>query len=202
MAVPATPTRTMSSTFAAPISGVGLSAIQPSTPELDFGAENQSNPAEASQPQSLSFTNYSANPVQILSAAPCMNPYIKASRLRSSSHTRYGKQSGCRTTGIGQLTGRCIFHHADGNTILYSCDSDPGTLLPNFQISSDTCTGALLAPQASCSLQVTYVPQPNTDINSGSIIFWSSTPSSVGRSVRLRLLPIPAKSIADAFLSN
>ncbi|MGA7558411.1 MAG: choice-of-anchor D domain-containing protein [Terriglobales bacterium] len=155
-------------TFAAPISGVGLSAIQPSTPELDFGAENQSNPAEASQPQSLSFTNYSANPVQILSAAPCMNPYIngkpaplKLPRPLTESSPVAGLQV------LGSSPGVPFSISADGNTIEYSCDSDPGTLLPNFQISSDTCTGALLAPQASCSLQMTYVPQPNTDQNSG-----------------------------------
>jgi hypothetical protein len=56
-------------------------------------------------------------------------------------------------------------------TITYNCDSDPGTFLPNFQISLDTCTGTLLTPQSSCSLQIAYVPQPNTDINSGMDYF-------------------------------
>jgi hypothetical protein len=56
---------------------------------------------------------------------------------------------------------------SDGDTISYNCDSDSGTSLPNFQISADTCTGTLLASQASCSLQVAYVPQPNTNVNSG-----------------------------------
>jgi hypothetical protein len=55
----------------------------------------------------------------------------------------------------------------DGSTIIYSCDSDPSTKLPNFQISSDTCTGTLLAPQGTCSLQVAYVPQPKTILNTG-----------------------------------
>jgi hypothetical protein len=45
------------------------------------------------------------------------------------------------------------------STIDYSCDSDPNTSLPNFQISSDSCSGTLLAPQASCSLQIAFVPQ-------------------------------------------
>jgi hypothetical protein len=56
---------------------------------------------------------------------------------------------------------------SDGDTISYNCDSDSGTSLPNFQISADTCTGTLLASQASCSLQIAYVPQPNTNVNSG-----------------------------------
>ena len=155
-------------TFAASVSGVGLSAIQPSTPELDFSAENQSNPAEASQPQSLSFTNYSANPVQILGSAPCVNPYengkpvpLKLPRPLTESSPVAGLQV------LGSSPGVPFSISPDGTTIEYSCDSDPGTLLPNFEISSDTCTGTLLAAQASCSLQLTYVPQPNTDQNSG-----------------------------------
>jgi hypothetical protein len=52
-------------------------------------------------------------------------------------------------------------------TIFYRCDSDPGTFLPNFQISEDSCTGTVLAPATSCSLQMSYVPQPDTDVNSG-----------------------------------
>ena len=57
-------------------------------------------------------------------------------------------------------------------TIQYNCDSDSGTSLPNFQISSDTCTGATLAPQEGCSLQITYVPQPNTVIPSGGLDYF------------------------------
>jgi hypothetical protein len=154
--------------FAASASGVGLSAIQPSTPELDFSAENQSNPAEASPPQSLSFTNYSANPVPILGPAPCINPYqngkavpLKFPRPVTESSPVAGLQV------LGSSPGTPFSITPDGTTIEYSCDSDPGTLLPNFQISDDTCTGMTLAPQASCSLQITYVPQPNTDQNSG-----------------------------------
>jgi len=154
--------------FAASASGVGLSAIQPSTPELDFSAENQSNPAEASPPQSLSFTNYSASPVPILGPAPCTNPYqngrpapLKFPRPLTESSPVAGLQV------LGSSPGTPFSISPDGTTIEYSCDSDPGTLLPNFQISLDTCTGTLLAPQASCTLQLTYVPQPNTDQNSG-----------------------------------
>ena len=88
VAVPGDTTRTHVTTFAAPISGVGLSAIQPSTPELDFGAENQSNPAEASQPQSLSFTNSTARIRADPSAAPCMNPYINGKPAPLKLHAR------------------------------------------------------------------------------------------------------------------
>jgi len=55
-----------------------------------------------------------------------------------------------------------LFQDVNQSTILYNCDLDPTTSLPNFQTSSDTCSGALLAPQQACSLQVTFVPQPNT----------------------------------------
>ncbi|MGA7078308.1 MAG: hypothetical protein WBQ43_03860 [Terriglobales bacterium] len=152
-------------TFVATFSGVGLSAIQPSTPELDFSAENQSNPAEASPPQSLSFTNYSPNSLQILGAtAPCVNP--PKGPLTLPRPLEVGSPvPGLQVVANGPSALNSIA--ADGTTITYDCDSDPGTLRPNFQISADTCTGTTLAPQASCTLQLTYAPQPNTDQNSG-----------------------------------
>ncbi len=60
--------------FVVPVTGTGLSAIRPSTHELDFSSEEQFNPPEASLPQTLSFTNISGNPVQILGRASCTNP--------------------------------------------------------------------------------------------------------------------------------
>lgn len=44
--------------FSVPITGIGLSAVEPSIPELDFGAEEPLNPPEASLPQMVTFTNY------------------------------------------------------------------------------------------------------------------------------------------------
>jgi hypothetical protein len=44
----------------------------------------------------------------------------------------------------------------------YYCDipnSSGG--LASFQISSDMCSGTTLAPQQTCSLQITYAPQPD-----------------------------------------
>jgi hypothetical protein len=150
--------------FAVPVTGIGRSAIQPSVPELDFGAEEQSGPPEASLPQTLSFTNSSANPVQILGSAPCVNPE-KGSLTLPHPLLATSRVPGLQVVGSSPGVANSI--SVDGNTIRYNCDGDPGTGLPNFQIASDTCTGALLAPQATCSVQVTYEPQPNTDIKSG-----------------------------------
>jgi hypothetical protein len=150
--------------FAVPISGIGLSAIQPSTPELDFGAEEPLSPPEASLPQTLSFTNTSANAVQILGTAPCVNPPRGSLTL---PHPLLATSGVAGLQVAGSPPGVANFIAADSSTIQYNCDSDSGTLLPNFQISSDTCTGMLLAPQATCSVEITYVPQPNTDINNG-----------------------------------
>jgi hypothetical protein len=155
--------------FATPISGLGLSAIQVSTPELDFGAVEQFDPPEASLPQTLSFTNISGSPLQILGRASCVNPLkgqIKLPHPLLATSTVAGLQ--VVTNGSGGI-GLPIA--VDGDTILYNCDSDPGSELPNFQISADKCTGTLLASQASCSVQVAYVPQPKTDINSGLDFF-------------------------------
>jgi len=150
--------------FAVPVTGIGLSAIQPSTPELDFGAEEQLSPPEASLPQMLSFTNNSGSPLQILGRASCSNP-PKGQLTLPHPLQQTSRVAGLQVVSNG--SGGILPITPAGSTITYNCDSDPGTKLPNFQISSDTCTGTLLAPQASCSLQVTYVPQPNTSINSG-----------------------------------
>jgi len=150
--------------FTVPITGIGLSAIEPSTPELDFGAEEQLNPPEASLPQMVSFTNNSRSPLQILGRAPCMNPpkgQLTLPRPLQQSSPVAGLQV------VSNGSGGILPITPAGSTITYNCDIDSDTKLPNFQISLDTCTGTRLAPQASCSLQVTYVPQPNTAINSG-----------------------------------
>jgi|HubBroStandDraft_1064217.scaffolds.fasta_scaffold00578_7 hypothetical protein len=151
--------------FAVPITGIGLSALQPSTPELDFGAEEQFSPPEASVPQMLSFTNTSSNDVQILSNAPCLNQ-------SALSHTHLpAPRQASPVAGLQVVSNDVYQIQADPNTspftVTYRCDSDPGTFLPNFQISSDTCTGSNLSPQASCSVEIAYVPQPNTSITAG-----------------------------------
>ena len=155
--------------IAVPITGTGLSAIQPSRAGLDFGAEallTPPNPPEASVPQMLTFTNQSANPVQILGAAPapCTNP-------PAGSLTLVRPLTSASGVGGLQVVGSQPGVHNNitpaNDTILYNCDSDPQTTMPNFQISQDACTGVTLPAQASCSLQITYVPQPGTILASG-----------------------------------
>jgi len=143
--------------FAVPITGTGFSAIVPSTPELDFGAEAVT---EASLPQLVSFTNQGSSPVQILPALskPCVNPPIGLLTLPRPA-------SPGEIAGLQVDIGSSI--SADGSTIKYNCDSDLTSKRPNFQIFVDDCSGMLLPPQASCSVEITFAPQPSTPLNSG-----------------------------------
>lgn len=140
--------------FAIPISGTGLSAIVPSTPELDFGAEAV---GEKSASQLLSFTNQGTNPVQILPALTnlCATPASTSVTLARPLTTGV-------ISGLQVDTGNLI---ANGSTINYSCDVDSSTKLPNFQISGDGCSGTLLMPLESCNLMITFVPQPSTTLS-------------------------------------
>lgn len=140
--------------FAVPISGTGFSAIVPSTPELDFGSVALT---ETSASQYLTFTNQGISPVQILPAlnSPCVNP------SKGGPFTLPRPPAPGSVAGLQVVTGNinAIPNSAD---ITYYCDSDLTSLLPNFQISADNCSGTLLAPRASCTLQVTLAPQPST----------------------------------------
>jgi hypothetical protein len=142
--------------FKVPITANGLSAITPSTAELDFSAEAL---GESSLPQLLSFTNRSPNPVQILGSMPCVNnPPVGGTNVLPRP-----LQTSSPVAGL-----QVVYNISpDNTTVSYSCDSDPTSLRANFQISSDTCTGTLLASQATCSLQVTFVPQSATPLTSG-----------------------------------
>ena len=150
--------------FAVPITGAGLSYLQPSTDELDFGAEGA---GEASLPQLLSFTNHGPNSVQILPPRdqnhPCQYIY----------NYQFQFQLPLTTANFGQVAGLQVAANGGGENISvgsgvanYPCDVDPppplGSGLPNFQISSDTCSGAVIQPGASCGLEITFVPQPFT----------------------------------------
>ena len=139
--------------FAVPISGIGLSSLEPSTPELDFGNEALN---ESSPPQSVTFTNQNVSPVQILpamSSPPCGAPGQAVLLARPISAGT--------VPGLQVVTGSI---NSDNSTITYICDLDPTSKRPNFQITpgSDTCSGSVLAPQQSCSLDVAFVPQPGT----------------------------------------
>jgi len=150
--------------FAVAVSGYGASAIEPSTPELDFGAEAVSG---SSLPQLLSFTNQGSTAVQILGSAPCVNvPPTSGHNTLPHPLLATSPVAGLQVVanGPGSVGGSIT---PVGTTIEYSCDSDPTTLHPNFQISSDTCTGTLLPAGGTCSLQVAYVPQLGTGLNAG-----------------------------------
>ena len=159
--------------FVVPVTGLGLSAIQPSVRELDFSAEEQLAPPEASPPQTLTFSNTSANPVQILGSAACVNP-VRAPLILPAPR-QAAPVAGVLVVGTQPGVNNGIVPvfptPTAPPTVSYNCDSDPGTLQSNFQISADTCTGALLAPQAGCSLQISYVPQPNTSVAGGPDYF-------------------------------
>lgn len=140
--------------FAVPITGTAFSTIVPSTPELDFGAEAVS---ESSQPQLLTFTNQGVSPVQILPAlsTPCVNPTVGVLTLP-------------RPLAPGEVSGLQVDTFSitpNGSTINYTCDSDLTSHQPNFQISADSCSGTLLMPLGSCSLAVTFAPQPSTALS-------------------------------------
>ncbi len=146
--------------FQAPVTAIGLSAIQPSTPELDFGSQSLNGPGSA--PQSVSFTNVSNAAVQILPAANpnCGQPNQSVIFPRPLvPGTVPGIQA---VTQIG----------AQAPTITYVCDVDPISGNAAFPITSDTCTGALLAPFQSCTVAVKFTPQPNTPTLSPSYSFF------------------------------
>jgi hypothetical protein len=167
--------------FSLPMTGSGLSRIVPSVPEIDFGAEAV---GEASSPQMLTFTNQSPNPVTILPAAPCTfsstfgAPPLSRPPISSSGQPLTGGVQIAETASIGLNNSAAILNQSslapplvNAPTVDYFCDIDPppskgGSGVPNFQISSDGCSGQTLAAfgqsGSSCSLQITFVPQPVT----------------------------------------
>lgn len=148
--------------FTAPVLGVGASAIQPSTPELDFGAEKaaEMNGAggETSLPQSVSFTNQGASSVLIL---PAVSPVCGARPGVSAVELPRPATAGT-IPGFQVVTGgiSLINNPPAPNTVQYTCDVDLSSNKPSFQITSDNCSGAVLAPQQSCTLAIMYAPQP------------------------------------------
>jgi hypothetical protein len=147
------------SIFAVPITGTGRSLIVPSTPEIDFGAEALS---ESSDAQPLSFMNEGTTTVEILpslgsSPPPCgavpnqITPPVLLDRPLIPGSA----------SGLQVVTGTISFANS---TVDYTCDIDQTSQQPNFKITSDTCSGALLAPLQSCSLAIAFVPQPGTPL--------------------------------------
>jgi hypothetical protein len=140
------------SSFAVPVTGTGLSYLQPSVKEIDFGAEAV---GESSLPQMLSFTNESPNPVQILGprSQPCV--FSNTPTARPNPAINNGAVGGLEvaTSPISYVAGPPV-------SLKYVCDADQTTGLPDFQISSDTCTGTNLLPQDSCSVEIAFIAQP------------------------------------------
>ena len=141
--------------FAVPITGTGISFVQPSAVELDFGAEAV---GEASLPQLLSFTNHTATPVQILASVPCVNTVLGQFHMLPHPLDFNSPVAGLQVVSD-------VIQDFPNSTIDFSCDWDLTSQLSNFQISSDTCSGTLLGPQATCSLKIAFVPQVSTDLN-------------------------------------
>lgn len=146
------------STFSVTVAALGQSSIEPSTPELDFGAEDATL-AEVSAPQTVVFTNVASSPVQILPSLanpPCgatTNAVVQLPRPATPG----------AVPGIQVVAGSPSPNPpslVNGSTISYICDIDGQTQKPNFQIVSDDCSGTLLAPQQSCSVTIVYAPQP------------------------------------------
>jgi hypothetical protein len=160
VACPNCPTITSdtNSNFNIPIAGLGISAIQPSTPELDFGAEDATL-NETSPPQSVTFTNQSKSSVQILPAMttpPCGSPGSQVTLVRPAIP---GSAPGIQVVeGPGQ-TAPVLTSPAP--SITYACDIDATSQKPNFQIVADGCSGTLLTPEQSCIVTIIYAPQPN-----------------------------------------
>jgi len=136
--------------FTVPVTGTGLSFLQPSTPQLAFGAEAF---GETSPPQSLSFTNGGATPVQILPSATCLNSTLN--QFHTLPHPL--QYPGSAVAGLQVVSN--VRQDTNLSTVDYSCDYDPNKLAPNFQLSADTCSGTLLQPQSTCTLEVSFAPQ-------------------------------------------
>jgi hypothetical protein len=176
------------SEFSLPVSGTGLSWVVPSVPEIDFGWEAS---GEASRPVALTFDNQSPNPVTIQpKGAPCVYPKYFQPPAEPRPPLSNGEPAVpgielAATAGQGLLNSPILNQSnisppsVNAPTVDYFCETDPpkssgGSGLPNLQISNDQCSGQTLAPfgkpGSSCSLQVTFVPQPATSVaalNSG-----------------------------------
>ena len=147
------------SVFSVPVTGVGISAIQPSTPELDFGPEDASL-NEASQPQSVTFTNQGSSAVQILPAMttpPCGTSIGAVVNLPRPATP--GTVPGLQVV-VGSPSNNPPTFLSTSHTVSYVCDKDQQSQKSSFQIASDGCSGTSLMPQQSCSVEVAYAPQP------------------------------------------
>jgi len=171
--IPRTSTPDGDSSFVIPLKGTGLSAIVPSTPELDFGAEDA---GESSEAQTLTFTNQSPNPVQILSAVSGFGQTCNSDMTFQYTLSR-PPQNGvvpglvvvATNGGTNTITPNTSPLGGGPPTVMYYCDFDLATNQASFQISSDTCSGQTLGAAGSsnnsCAFEITFSPQPDSYLN-------------------------------------
>ncbi len=135
-----------------PITGYGFSAIQASTPEIDFDAwapidQNSQTPAPS---QTLTFTNSGSDSQTISGPGPCV-----LSSLGAPTSASAGLQ--------------VVLINAEGS--LTCASGSPSTT--NYQIvpGSDNCSGTALAPGDSCSVAIEYTPVVGTYGAAGTSYF-------------------------------
>lgn len=163
ISVPGMPDRDNSVSI--PIKGSGLSAIVPSTAELDFSAEDL---GEASSAQNLTFTNQSTNPVQILSAVSGFGQTCNSDMRLQYTLPRPPVNGVIPGLVVVATNGGTNNITADQGppTVLYFCDFDQATSLSSFQIATDSCSGQTLGASGSandsCSVQIVFAPQPDS----------------------------------------
>jgi hypothetical protein len=148
-------------TFSVPIKGIGLSALVPSTPELDFGsiaANECSIPAPSfCASQTLSFTNQGMFPVTILGAGSGSCPTTKVTLTRPISGV----------DGLRVVQGNTITEESSGTPnsyITYNCE------LSNFTITQDPthpCLNTTLSPGDTCAISISYSPPPGSNNANG-----------------------------------
>jgi hypothetical protein len=150
------PSTTNETSLKMPISGVGLSILQPSIPELDFGAESPptvANPqGETSSPQSVTFTNQGISPVQIL-------PPVSSSSCGATPGVSTVQLPRPLTAGVASGIQVVSSIALSPPTVSYACDVDSdlnGAPQPDFPIVSDTCSGQTLASLQSCTITLRF----------------------------------------------
>jgi hypothetical protein len=178
--IPAGSTPDGDSTFSIPIKGAGMSAIASSTPELDFGAVAVGELSLSQQlAQTLTFTNQSVNPVQILGAltGAALTSFQQTCNDNVFYYLPRPPQNGAvpgllvaATNGGNNNITPAQYPPSGGSpTAQYFCDFDTATGLSSFQIMADSCSGATLGPSGSpsdsCSVTIVFAPQPESYIN-------------------------------------
>jgi hypothetical protein len=192
VSVPSSSTPDSDSTYSIPLKAAGLSAVVPSTPELDFGSVDVGETTLSQQlAQTVTFTNQSSNPVQILPplTGTALTAFQTACNADLSISTPFilprPQNLGSLPPGLlvvatnegGSLPIAGYLPPAGIPTLEFFCDLPAlagSNDSPSFQISSDGCSGTLLAangnPGDTCAVTVTFTPQLNSyRFGSGSI---------------------------------